>query len=115
MSESHVIVTGAEGQVGWELVRALQPVGRVTALARAQLDLADASAIRDLITRLRPTVVCNAAAYTQVDAAESDRALADRINAVAPGLIGRAARDVGAFVVHYSTDYVFDGDRKSVV
>ncbi len=103
------LLTGKNGQVGFELQRALAPLGEVVAVDRSACDLADPDAIRALIARLRPDVIVNPAAYTAVDRAESDETAAHAINAIAPGVIGEAARAIGAVVVHYSTDYVFDG------
>lgn len=105
----NILVTGAHGQVGFELQRALAPVGRVVALDRAGCDLADAASIRKAFDAAKPAVVVNAGAYTAVDKAESEVERAQQINAVAPGVIGQLAANVGALVVHYSTDYVFDG------
>lgn len=103
------LLTGKNGQVGFELQRALAPLGEVVAVDRSACDLADPYAIRALIAGLRPDVIVNPAAYTAVDRAESDETAAHAINAIAPGVIGEAARAIGAVVVHYSTDYVFDG------
>lgn len=103
------LLTGKNGQVGFELQRALAPLGEVVAVDRSACDLADPDAIRALIAGLRPDVIVNPAAYTAVDRAESDETAARAINAIAPGVIGEAARAIGAVVVHYSTDYVFDG------
>lgn len=103
------LLTGKQGQVGFELQRALAPLGEVCAVDYAECDLADASAIRTLVRSFNPNVIVNAAAYTAVDKAESDRDRAHAINAVAPGILGDEAVKLGAWVVHYSTDYVFDG------
>ncbi len=106
-----ILVTGCNGQVGWELARCLQPLGEVMALGRAELDLADAPAIAACVARQRPDVIVNAAAYTAVDKAESESELALRINAEAPAALAQAAKACDALLVHYSTDYVFDGSR----
>lgn len=103
------LLFGRDGQVGYELATALAPLGRVTALARADADLVDAGALRAAVRRARPQVVLNAAAYTAVDAAENDGERCRAVNGVAPGVIAAAAEEVGAAVVHFSTDYVFDG------
>lgn len=108
-SRPRLLVTGATGQVGWELVRALQPVGIVHGLGRDECDLTDLAAIQRVMLELQPTVVFNAAAYTAVDDAEREPDLAMRINRDAVGVIGQAARSLDAAVVHFSTDYVFDG------
>ncbi|MGE5385897.1 MAG: dTDP-4-dehydrorhamnose reductase [Betaproteobacteria bacterium] len=104
-----ILLTGKDGQVGFELQRALAPLGEVIAVDRADCDLADAADIRHLMRRVRPQIVVNPAAYTAVDKAESEQDIAAAINAVAPGVLGEEAVGLGAWVVHYSTDYVFDG------
>jgi dTDP-4-dehydrorhamnose reductase len=106
-----LLVTGADGQVGWELRRALAPLGPVVALRRADADLADASALRAAVRAHRPAAIVNAAAYTAVDRAESERELAFAVNAVAPGMLAEEAARLGVPLVHYSTDYVFDGTK----
>lgn len=108
----NILLTGKDGQLGAELRRALAPLGEVTAAGRADCDLADADAVRALVRRARPDVVVNAAAYTAVDRAESERDLAWAVNAAAPGVLGEEAARLGALVVHYSTDYVFDGAKE---
>ena len=104
-----ILVTGAAGQLGYELVRALAPLGEVVGVDRAQLDLADASAIAATVRRVRPSLIVNAGAYTAVDLAEKETALATAVNGVAPGVLADEAKRHGAVLVHYSTDYVFDG------
>lgn len=104
-----ILVTGATGQVGFELVRELAALGDVVAAARADLDLSDADGIRAVVRRLRPAVIVNAGAYTAVDRAESERELCFRVNAEAPGVLAEEARGIGCALIHYSTDYVFDG------
>lgn len=104
-----ILLLGRNGQVGWELQRSLAPLGEVVALGSAEADFADPAAVARLVTEVRPDVVVNAAAYTAVDQAESEVQQAETVNALAPGAIAAAARDVGAALVHYSTDYVFDG------
>lgn len=106
-----ILLTGANGQVGWELARTLAPLGEVHALGRSQLDLLRPDGIRDVMARLRPDIVVNAAAYTAVDQAEAEPALAFAVNAEAPGVLADEARRLGALLVHYSTDYVFDGSK----
>jgi dTDP-4-dehydrorhamnose reductase len=108
-----LLVTGKDGQVGFELLRSLAPLGEVVGLSRQELDLTDPDAIRRVIRDTKPSIVINPAAYTAVDKAESDQALATKVNAVAPGLLGEEAKRLGALVVHYSTDYVFDGTKPS--
>jgi dTDP-4-dehydrorhamnose reductase len=104
-----ILLTGKDGQVGFELVRALAPLGEVVASGRAECDLQDAGALRELVRSHGPDLIVNAAAYTAVDRAESEREAAFAINARAPGILGEEAARLGALVVHYSTDYVFDG------
>jgi dTDP-4-dehydrorhamnose reductase len=108
-----MLLTGRDGQLGFELVRALAPLGELVAVGRADCDLADvdadADALRALVRRHAPDVIVNAAAYTAVDRAESERDAAFAVNARAPGVLGEEAARLGALVVHYSTDYVFDG------
>ncbi len=106
-----ILLTGSSGQVGYELARSLQGIGEVVALERAQLDLSDLDQVRDVIRRVRPGLIVNPAAYTAVDKAESEPELAYRINAEAPGLMAQEAKVLGAALVHYSTDYVFDGSE----
>lgn len=105
----NIVLTGANGQLGFELQRALAPLGEVHALDRAACDLADAAALRRVLRALEPGFVVNAAAYTAVDRAESDAAIAAAVNAQAPGIVGEVAAAFGAPVLHFSTDYVFDG------
>ncbi len=108
-----LLLLGPAGQVGWELQRALAPLGDVVALGRGDGnlcgDLAQPARLAASARSLRPDVIVNAAAYTAVDKAESDAALAHRVNADAPGALAREAAALGAWLVHYSSDYVFDG------
>jgi dTDP-4-dehydrorhamnose reductase len=104
-----ILVTGAAGQLGAELVHALAPHGRVVGTGHADLDLADPSAIVATLRRIDPALVVNAAAYTAVDLAEQETDRADAVNGVAPGVMAEEAKRLGALLVHYSTDYVFDG------
>lgn len=104
-----ILLTGKDGQLGFELVRALAPLGEVVAVGRAECDLADAEALRALVRRAAPSLIVNPAAYTAVDKAESEPDMAFAVNARAPGILGEEAARLGALVVHYSTDYVFDG------
>lgn len=108
-----LLLTGCRGQVGFELQRALAPLGEVVAVDQAEADLADEAAIRSLVRTIKPQIIVNPAAYTAVDKAESEPDLATAINAVAPGVLGEEAARLGAWVVHYSTDYVFDGGKPS--
>jgi dTDP-4-dehydrorhamnose reductase len=108
-----ILLFGAAGQVGWELQRALQPLGEVVPLARGNegpaADFSRPETLAATIEAVRPDVIVNAAAHTAVDRAEEEPALAQAINADAPGVLARAAAARGAWLVHYSTDYVFDG------
>ncbi|HUZ05332.1 MAG TPA: dTDP-4-dehydrorhamnose reductase [Acidobacteriaceae bacterium] len=106
-----VLVTGRDGQVGWELKHALASLGDVIAVSRSEMDLASAESMRNCIRASRPNLIVNAAAYTAVDKAESEPELAHRINADAVAVIAEEAKQIGAVVIHYSTDYVFDGAK----
>lgn len=106
-----ILLLGKDGQVGWQLQRSLAPHGEVIACGRAQCDLADLGRIRSIVRELRPTIIVNAAAYTAVDRAESEPDLAHRINAEAPGVLAEEAARLGALLLHYSTDYIFDGAK----
>ena len=105
-----LLILGKTGQVGWELQRALAPLGEVVALGRVEADLEDAAKLRAAVADASPDVIVNAAAYTAVDRAESEAARADRINHRAVGELGEIAAQRGAWVILYSTDYVFRGD-----
>jgi dTDP-4-dehydrorhamnose reductase len=106
---TRVLVTGARGQVGIELLRELSGNCQVVAHDRASMDLADAAQIALRVREARPDVIVNAGAYTAVDRAESDEATARVVNGVAPGVLGEEAKRLGALLIHFSTDYVFDG------
>ncbi len=106
-----ILIPGREGQVGWELTRCMASLGEVTATSRAELDLASDSSIRNAVRDARPNLIVNAAAYTAVDKAESEPELAQRINADAVETLAAEAKAVGAAMIHYSTDYVFDGAK----
>lgn len=106
-----ILVTGKLGQVGWELRRALLPLGRIVAIDQHDVNFADPAALRDCLESQRPDVIVNAAAYTAVDKAESEAALAQAVNAAAPGVLASHAASRGALLIHYSTDYVFDGAK----
>jgi dTDP-4-dehydrorhamnose reductase len=106
-----VLLFGGTGQVGRELQPALDGIATVVVPRRDDADLARPDMLYDAIRSVRPSVIINAAALTNVDRAEREPDLAHRLNAVAPGVIADAAREVGALLVHYSTDYVFDGER----
>jgi dTDP-4-dehydrorhamnose reductase len=104
-----ILLTGARGQLGRELVAVLPALGDVVACDRSTLDLADPASIVDAVRRVRPQIIINAAAYTGVDRAETERETAFAINARAPGVLADEARRAHAVLIHYSTDYVFDG------
>lgn len=104
-----ILLTGKNGQVGEELERLLPEVGEVVALGRQELDLSNPDGIRRTIRAVRPNLIVNSAAYTAVDQAEKDETVAGEINSVAPAVMAEEAKKIGASLVHYSTDYVFDG------
>jgi dTDP-4-dehydrorhamnose reductase len=106
-----ILVTGKSGQVGYELMRSLQPLGEVIGIDQDQMDLADLDQVRDVIRRVQPGLIVNPAAYTAVDKAETEPELAMRINGLAPAVMAEEAAKLGASIVHYSTDYVFDGSK----
>ena len=106
-----ILLTGKNGQVGWELQRAIAPLGEVIACDRSNLDLANPDQIVAVVRETKPQIIVNAAAYTAVDKAESEPELAHAINACAPGILAEEAKKLGALLVHYSTDYVFDGTK----
>ncbi len=108
-----ILLTGRTGQIGSQLHRLLMNVGEIVALDRNDLDLLNADAIRRTVRDLRPKLIINAAGYTAVDAAETDKVRAYAINAEAPAHLAEEARNVGAMLVHYSTDYVFDGLKRT--
>lgn len=110
---SKILLIGKNGQVGWELCRSLAPLGEVVALGSQDLDLATPDLIRSLVDEIRPHLIVNAAAYTAVDRAESEPDLAMKINGIAPGILAESAAKCGASLIHYSTDYVFDGTKNT--
>jgi dTDP-4-dehydrorhamnose reductase len=110
-AQPHILLIGKIGQVGWELRRTLAPLARVTCVDYPEIDLTSGDSIRQWIRDTRPNILINAAAYTAVDKAESELDKAMKINGVAPGVLAEEARKLGALLVHYSTDYVFDGAK----
>jgi dTDP-4-dehydrorhamnose reductase len=106
-----LLITGANGQIGWQLQRTLAPLGEVIACTRSQVDLADPETAAKSVREFAPDIVVNAAAYTAVDKAESEPELAHTINAAAPGRIAEELARSGGLLIHYSTDYVFDGTK----
>lgn len=108
-----ILVLGNTGQLGWELQRTLAPLGEVIGYDYPAIDLSQTDSIRQVIQQVQPQIIVNATAYTAVDRAESEPALALAINGIAPGLLAEFAAGLGASLIHYSTDYVFDGCKGS--
>jgi dTDP-4-dehydrorhamnose reductase len=108
-----ILLTGRTGQVGYELERSLQGLGEIVAVDRSQMDLSNLDQVRDVVRQIKPALIVNPAAYTAVDLAESEPELAMRINGEAPGVMAEEARKLGAAMIHYSTDYVFDGTKRT--
>jgi dTDP-4-dehydrorhamnose reductase len=106
-----ILLLGKTGQLGWELERTIAPLGEVYALGPQELNLTDLDALAGLIHKLQPQVIVNASAYTAVDRAESQVDLAMLLNAQAPAVMAKAARTLNAALIHFSTDYVFDGEK----
>lgn len=106
-----MLLLGANGQVGFELARSLLPLGEVVALNREQADLTNLEALRATVQKIKPNVIVNAAAYTAVDKAQTEQELAFLINEKAVGVLAQEARNLKALLIHYSTDYVFDGEK----
>lgn len=111
-TEPTILVTGVNGQVGFELLRTLQGLGRVVACDRSMLDLSDLERVRSVVRNLKPSIIVNPAAYTAVDKAETDMEGARRLNADVPRVFAEEAARSGAVLIHYSTDYVFDGTKE---
>ena len=109
---SRILLTGSSGQVGFELLRCLAGIGQIIAPDRQELDLADPEAIRRAVRAAQPDLIINAAAYTAVDEAEAQGPIALAVNATAPGILAEESQRVGAALIHYSTDYVFDGSKR---
>lgn len=106
-----ILLIGSTGQLGRELQQILLPLGNAIALARPQIDLSQPESLPEAIAQIQPQVIINAAAYTAVDKAESESELATAINATAPGMLAEVAQKLGSFLIHVSTDYVFDGTQ----
>ncbi len=104
-----ILLIGRSGQLGWELQRCLAPLGEVVTYDYPEIDLAKPASLPEFVRGVHPQVIVNAAAYTNVDKAESEAELARQINSVSPGVLAEEARRLGAAFIHYSTDYVFDG------
>ena len=108
-----IIITGKNGQVGYALVEALTPLCELHAFDSSEFDLSNEAQVRERIQTIRPDIIINAAAYTAVDRAETDEATAFAVNANGPKIIGQEATKVGAVVIHFSSDYVFDGKKSA--
>jgi dTDP-4-dehydrorhamnose reductase len=108
-----ILLIGRIGQVGWELRRVLAPIAQVRCVDFPEIDLTHPDSIRQHVRATQPHVIINAAAYTAVDKAETDFDTAMKVNGVAPGILAEEAKARGAWLVHYSTDYVFDGTKPS--
>ena len=106
---NRILLLGNKGQLGWELNRCLATLGKLTALDYPHIDFLDLAALQRIIREHKPQVIVNAAAYTAVDKAEEQPELAFGINSTAPGVIAETSKETNALLVHYSTDYVFDG------
>ena len=106
-----ILITGKNGQVGWELERILGPVADVIALDRAQLDLSNEQQLVETVRGIKPNIIINAAAYTAVDKAETEIELAHHVNAMAPKILAEEAKRLNSLLIHYSTDYIFDGAK----
>lgn len=113
MVDGQILLLGKTGQLGWELHRALAPLARLTALDFPEIDFRRPATLREIIDAVKPVVIVNAVAYTDVDGAETDPKTAEQINAEAPAVLAEAALAMGSLLVHYSTDYVFDGEKGS--
>lgn len=107
-----ILIFGARGQVGWELMRALAPLGTIQAFDRDKHDIGDLDSLRSIVRGVSPTVIANAAAYTAVDKAETQRDVVFRVNTDVPVVLAGEAKRLGALLVHFSTDYVFDGGTR---
>src|ERR1035441_9760920 len=112
MTKTRILVFGRSGQVGWELRHKLACLGQVTAVDYPEIDFTRPDSIRQAVRAAAPAVIVNAAAYTAVDKAESEPELAAAINSTAPGILAEEAKRLGSILVHYSTDYVFDGAKQ---
>jgi len=106
-----ILLFGKNGQVGWELHRSLQPLGEIIAFDRKDADFSEPESLRQIVQDIKPDIIFNAVAYTAVDKAEKEETLAMKINGLAPGVLAEEALKLDALLVHYSTDYVFDGTK----
>jgi dTDP-4-dehydrorhamnose reductase len=117
MSQKRILLIAPTGQVGWELLRCAQPLGTVIPISRVtnaygHVDLSNADSVRRIIQDIKPDIILNAAAYTAVDKAEEETELAFQVNGTAPAIMAEESKKINALLVHYSTDYVFDGQSK---
>ncbi|MGE3771131.1 MAG: dTDP-4-dehydrorhamnose reductase [Bdellovibrionales bacterium] len=110
-TEHRILLLGSNGQLGWVLKQTLTEFGDVTACGREECDLANVDTIRSVVRSLKPTIIVNAGAYTAVDKAETEKELAYAVNATAPGVLAEEAKALGARLIHFSTDYVYDGRK----
>ncbi len=111
---TEILITGRDGQVGWELLRVLQPLGRVLAPGRKEMDLTASEAVRRTVRTHKPEIIVNAAAYTAVDQAEGEKDKAWQVNSLAPRVLAEEAERLGSLLIHYSTDYIFDGNKEGL-
>jgi dTDP-4-dehydrorhamnose reductase len=108
---TEILLIGKQGQIAWELQVTLASLGNLTVLGSQELNLTDGDLLVEKVRRIQPQIIVNAAAYTAVDKAESEPELCQAINATAPGILAQLARESGALLIHYSTDYIFDGTK----
>jgi dTDP-4-dehydrorhamnose reductase len=113
MRNTKILIFGRTGQVGWELRHKLACLGQVSSVEYPEVDFANPDSVRAAVRAVEPAVIVNAVAYTAVDKAEAEEKLATAINATGPGVLAEEAKRLGSLLVHYSTDYVFDGTKKS--
>ena len=106
-----ILLLGNTGQLGWELARTLQPLGNVFALNYPAINMSDESSVRNTVREYRPELIINATAYTAVDQAEGEPEMAEAVNGTGPGILAEEAHKINAFLIHFSTDYVFDGTK----
>ena len=109
----HILLTGKNGQLGSELNKILSQFGEVTAMGRGEMDLSSPDQIRNIVRQVSPELIINAGAYTAVDKAESEPELAQAVNGVAPGILAEEATNLGAVLIHYSTDYAYNGKMRN--
>ena len=108
-----IVLFGKNGQLGWEFQRILPVFGDVVSFGREEADISDHLAVQKILSELKPNLIINASAYTEVDLAETQSDMAKKINGISPGIMAETARKIGAALIHFSTDYVFDGNSKA--